>query len=158
MELKHSIKGADAQLKLADNEIALFKKDLYYKVQEAFNNLEFAEQDVPYAQKTATQAVENLNVVEQLYKTGSLDYVALQQARKDYITAMQSYVISLNFYNQSLIGVEEALHYHIVDIHHKTKHAMISHSDELIEHLNEALDCDEKETKSSKRKKAKNSL
>lgn len=158
MELKHSIKGADAQLKLADNEITLFKKDLYYKVQEAFNNMEFAEQDVPYAQDTAVQSIENLNLVENLYQSGSLDYMALQQARKDYIAAMQSYIISLNFYNQSLIEVEEALHYHIVDIHHKTKHAMISHSDELIEHLNEALDCDEKETKSNKHKKSKNNL
>ncbi|MBR1776672.1 TolC family protein [bacterium] len=158
MELKHSIRGADAQLKLADNEIKLFKKDLYYEIQEAFNNLEFAQEDVPYSMNTATQAIENLNLVEQLYKSGDLDYVALQQARKDYITAMQSYITSLNFYNQSLIQVEEALHYHIVDIHHKTQHAMINHSDELIEHLNEALDCDEKETRTKKHKKSKDNL
>ena len=31
MELKHSIKGADAQVKLADNEILLFKKDLFLR-------------------------------------------------------------------------------------------------------------------------------
>ncbi len=156
MQLKHSIKGADAQLKLADNEIDLFKKHLYFEVQEAFNNLDFAEEDVPYAQNTATQAIENLNTVEKLYKEGALNYVALQEARKDYITAMQSYVTSLHFYNKSLIQVEEALHYHLVDIHHKTQHAMTKHSDELIEHLNEALDCDEKEPKTSKRNKKHN--
>ena len=153
MELKHSIKGADAQLKLADNEINLFKKDLYFEVQRAFNNLDFAEDDVPYAQNTATQALENINTVERLYASGALNYVALQDARKDYITAMQNYITSLTFYNKSLIQVEEAMHYHIVDIHHKTQHAMLEHSDELIEHLNEALDCDEKEIKKKKRKK-----
>ena len=145
MELRHSIKGADAQLKLADNEIALFKKNLSFEVQRAFNNLEFAEEDVGYAQATAIKAIDNLNTVEQLYKDGTLNYIALQDARKDYITAMQSYIISVDFYNRSLIGIEEALHYHIVDIHHKTQHAMLKHSDELIEHLIEALNCDEKE-------------
>ena len=151
MELKHSIKGADAQLKLADNEIALFKKDLYFEVQRAFNNLEFAEEDVGYAQSTAIKAIDNLNTVEKLYKEGALNYVALQDARKDYITAAQSYIISLDFYNRSLIQVEEALHYHLVDIHHKTQHAMLKHSDELIEHLIEALNCDEKEKQQVKK-------
>ena len=151
MELKHSIKGADAQLKLADNEIALFKKDLYFEVQRAFNNLEFAEEDVGYAQSTAIKAIDNLNTVEKLYKEGALNYVALQDARKDYITAAQSYIISLDFYNRSLIQVEEALHDHLVDIHHKTQHAMLKHSDELIEHLIEALNCDEKEKQQVKK-------
>ena len=159
MELKHSIKGADAQLKLADNEIALFKKDLYFEVQRAFNNVEFAEDDVPYAQATAVKALENINTVEKLYNSGELNYVALQDARKDYITAMQSYITSLYFYNTSLIQLEEAMHYHLVDIHHKTQHAMTEHSDELIEHLNEALDCDEKsQSHNKKRKKKKDSV
>ena len=158
MELKHSIKGADAQLKLADNEITLFKKDLYFEVQEAFNNIEFAREDIPYAQNTAVKALENLNTVEKLYSNGTLNYVALQEARKDYITAMQSYVNSLYFYNKSLIQVEEALHYHIVDIHHKTEHAMHHHSEELIEHLNEALGCEGKEPPKKKSKKRKHNL
>ncbi len=158
MDLKHSIKGADAQLKLADNEINHFKKDLYFEVQRAFNNIEFAADDVPYAQNTATQALENLSTVEELYQSGALNYVALQDARKDYITAMQSYITSLHFYNKSLIQVEEAMHYHIVDIHHKTQHAMLEHSDELIEHLNEALGCDEKESKKKSKRKIKDNL
>jgi len=156
MELKHSIKGADAQLKLADNEITLFKKDLYFEVQRALNNLDFAADDVPYAQNTATQALENIQVVEKGYINGDLDYIALQEARKDYIIAMQNYITSLNFYNKSLIQVEEAMHYHIVDIHHKSQHAVVKHSDELIEHLNEALGCDEKEKKHKKHKKKAN--
>ena len=159
MELKHSIKGADAQLKLADNEITLFKKDLYFEVQRALNNVEFAADDVPYAQNTAVQALDNINIVEKLYESGVLNYTALQEARKDYITAMQNYITSLTFYNKSLIQLEEAMHYHIVDIHHKTRHAMTEHSDDLIEHLNEALDCDGNNNhKNNKRKKKKDSV
>ena len=155
MELKHSIKGADAQLNIADNEISLFKKDLYFEVQRAFNNIEFAAEDVPYAQNTATQALENINTVEKLYQSGTLNYVALQDARKDYITAMQNYITSLTFYNKSLIQVERAMHYHLVDIHHKSQHAVTAHSDDLIEHLNEALGCEQKEQKTKKQRKNK---
>lgn len=158
MELKHSIKGADAQLKLADNEISLFKKDLYFDVQRAFNNVEFAAEDVPNAQNTAVQALENINTVEKLYQSGVLNYVALQDARKDYIIAMQNYITSLTFYNKSLIQTEKAMHYHLIDIHHKTQHAMTEHSDELIEHLNEALGCDAKETKRKRQRKTTNRL
>lgn len=158
MELRHSIKGADAQLNIADNEINLFKKDLYFEVQRAFNNIEFAADDVPYAQNTATQALENINTVEKLYQSGALNYVALQDARKDYITAMQNYITSLTFYNKSLIQVERAMHYHLVDIHHKSQHAVNEHFDELIEHLNEALDCEQKEQKNKKHKKKKENI
>ena len=158
MELKHSIKGADTQIKLADNEITLFKKDLYFEIQRALNNIEFAASDVPYAQNTATQALENISTVEKFYESGVLNYVALQDARKDYITAMQNYITSLYFYNKSLIQVEKAMHYHIVDIHHKTEHAISEHSDELLEHLNEALGCDEKEPKKKKSKRRKENL
>ena len=56
-------------------------------------------------------------------------------------------------YNMALIQVEMAMHYHIVDIHHKSEHAIIYHSDEIIEHLNKVLGCDEKEVKKIKAKK-----
>ena len=46
-----------------------------------------------------------------------------------------------------------AMHYHIVDIHHKSEHAVHYHSDELIKHLNEVLGCDEKEVQQKIKKK-----
>ena len=150
MELKHSIKGADAQVKLADNEITLFKKDLYYEVKRAFNNFDKTKRQIPTAQVASKQALENLKTVEAKYKLGELNYVALQDARKDYIAAVKRYVNSLYEYNMSLIQVEMAMHYHLVDIHHKTEHAMCYHSEELINHLNEVLGCDEKEVKKTK--------
>ena len=56
----------------------------------------------------------------------------------------------------ALIQVEMAMHYHMIDIHHKSEHAMHYHSSELIEHLNKVLGCDEKEiNKKSKLKKSK---
>lgn len=157
MELKHSIKGADAQLKLADNEIVLFKKDLYFEVKRAFNNVQKAENQIPAARMEVEQSIKNLQLVETQYKSDELNYVALQTARIDYIRALEEYIDSLYNYNMALIQVEMALHYHLVDIHHKSEHAMKYHSQELIEHLNKVLGCDEKEVKNnSSSKKIKN--
>ena len=145
MELKHSIKGADAQVKLADNEILLFKKDLYFQVKRAFNNVEKSRRQIPAAKLEVQQAKENLDLVISKYEIGELNYVALQNARKDYIKALNEYINCLYNYNISLIQVEMAMHYHIVDIHHKSEHAVHYHSEELINHLNKVLGCDEKE-------------
>lgn len=158
MELKHSIKGADAQLNLADNEILLFKKNLYFEVKRAFNNVEKAQNQIPTAKLETEQALKNLEIVESKYQSDELNYVALQEARKDYINAVNEYINSLYNYNIALIEVEMAMHYHIVDIHHKSEHAMHYHSQELIEHLNKVLGCDEKEVPKIKQNRNKKSL
>ena len=158
MELKHSIKGADAQLNLADNEILLFKKNLYFEVKRAFNNVEKAQNQIPTAKLETEQALKNLEIVESKYQSDELNYVALQDARKDYINAVNEYINSLYNYNIALIEVEMAMHYHIVDIHHKSEHAMHYHSQELIDHLNKVLGCDEKEVPKIKQNRNKKSL
>ena len=72
--------------------------------------------------------------------------------------AVNEYIESLYNYNLSLIQVEMAMHYHLVDIHHKSEHAMQYHFAELIEHLNQVLDCDENDVKKDKKKKGKQAL
>lgn len=151
MELKHNIGGAKAQVSLADNEIELFKKDLHYELLRAFNNVERAQKQVPAAKTEVEQSLYNLKLVENEYKSDVLDYISLQDARKAYIRALDTYVESIYNYNIALIQVEMAMHYHLVDIHHKSEHAMHYHSAELIEHLNKVLGCDEKEVKSKKK-------
>ncbi len=153
MELKHSIKGADAQLNLAQNEIDLFKKDLYYELRTAFNNVDRAHSQVPQALQEVQQALSNLELVEKMYGSGELNYTALQDARTDYIQALDTYIDSIYNYNISLIQVEMAMHYHLVDIHHKSDHAVHFHSDELIEHLNKVLNCNEKDVHHNKKNK-----
>lgn len=152
MELKHNLKGANAQVKLADNEILMFKKDLYFELNRAFNNFERAEKEINATKVEVIQAYETLNTVVTQYKNDELNYVALQDARKDYINALNNYAESLYDYNIALIQIEMATHIHIADIHHKSEHAMQYHFHELVEDLNKALDCDEHETHKSPRK------
>ena len=155
MELKHNIKGASAQLNIADNEIDLFKKDLYYELQRAFNNVERAKKQVPIAKKQVSQALKTLEIVENKYLKKQLDYTSLQDARIDYINSLNTYIESTYNYNIALIQVEMAMHYHLIDIHHKSEHALQYHSSELLEHLNKVLACDEKEAKGKKNKNNK---
>ena len=79
----------------------------------------------------------------------------MQNARKDYVSSMTDYVDALYNYNIALIQVEMAMHYHIVDIHHRSEHAMRYHSEELINHLNKVLNCDESEEKHQTQKRKK---
>ncbi|MBR1424878.1 TolC family protein [bacterium] len=150
MELKHSIKGADAQVNLADNEVLLFKKDLYFELQRAFNNVDRAQKQVPASKKEVEQALDNLKIVEKGYNNSKLNYVALQEAKDEYIRALENYVKSVYNYNIALIQVEMAMHYHLIDIHHKSEHAVHYHFEEILEHLNKVLDCDEKEVRKNR--------
>ena len=119
----------------------------------AFNNVDRAKKQVPTAKTEVEQSLKNLEIVENKYRSDVLNYVALQDARKDYIRALDSYIESVYNYNISLIQLEMAMHYHMIDIHHKSEHAMHYHSTELIEHLNKALECDEKEVNNKKKRK-----
>lgn len=141
-ELRHNIQGADAQLNIADNEIDLFKKDLYYEVKRAFNNVDKCISQIPIAKKQTENAYRTLKKVEKNYKANTQRYGDLQRARNNYIHAREIYISSIADYNLALIQLEMAMHIHIVDIHHKSEHAVHYHSEELIEHLNEALGCE----------------
>ena len=145
MELRHSIKGADAEINIADNEINLFKKDLYFELKRAFNNVDKAKRQIPIEYDVLNQAYESLKIVEAQYKAGKdeVDYTSYRDAITDYTDALSRYVTAIYDYNMALIQVEMAMHYHIVDIHHKSEHAVHYHSDDLIKHLVEALGCDE---------------
>jgi hypothetical protein len=52
----------------------------------------------------------------------------------------------------ALIQLEMATHSHIVDIHHKSGHAVHHHSEELISDLIKALECTKSDDKNAKRK------
>ena len=152
MELRHSLKGADAQVALAQNEIELFKQDLYYEIQRAFNNLDKVEEQLPYARKNVLLAWNAYEIALDKYKKNQVDYTIIQDAKTDYINMNIEYVNKLYEYNTALIQVEMALHCHLIDIHSKSGHAVHHHSDELINNLIEALECTKSNSQKQKKK------
>lgn len=153
MELKYSIDNAKSEVDIADNEINLFKKDLNFEVLRALANFDCYKKQMPKLEKEVATAQKSMDLAFKKYTDNTLDYTALHDAIEDYIFAKERYVKCLYEYNMSIIQTEMALHYHIVDIHHKAEHAMHHHADELLEHLNDALNCDKKENKNKKSKR-----
>lgn len=147
MNLKHSIKGADAILKDADNEISFYKKNLYFVVKKAMNNLEKYEKQIPLSRQKVDNAYKHLVTATNRYKNQKSDYTALQDSIDWYTSSMVEYIDILYMYNIALIDVEEATHSHIIDIHHKTEHAVHHHENELIDFISKWMNCDEKEVK-----------
>ena len=147
MDLKYSIDNAKAEVEIADNEINLFKKNLYFEVLRALENTECYQKQLSKLEDEIKISNKSMEMAFDKYKNNTLDYTALHDSIEDYISAKQRYTECLYNYNMALIQTEMAMHYHIVDIHHKASHAMEHHASELIEHLNEALDCDKKENK-----------
>ena len=155
MELKYSIDNSKAQISIADNEIQIFKKDLEYEILRALGNVDYYGRLVMLHEQEVKNASNTLDLAFKKYKNNQLDYTALHDSIEDYIYAKEKYILNLYNYNMSLIQTEMAMHYHMVDIHHKAEHAMHHHADELIEHLNAALDCNKKENKKNKIRKKK---
>ena len=155
MNLKHSIKGADAQLNIADNEIVLFKKELYFKVQRALTDLNKVELEFPISQVAAANAYDHLKIVMDEYRNNKTDYVALQSARNSYQNALNNYVNALYKYNIALINVEKSMHCHLIDIHHISEHALHYHSEDLIKNITKWMNCDQKEQRKKIRKEYK---
>ena len=158
MQLKHGIKGAEAEINFANNEINLFKKDLYFELKRAFNNVDKAERQIPIALDVLNQAGNSLKIVKAKYIGGQddVDYTSYRDAITDYTGALSKYVTAIYDYNIALIQVEMAMHYHIIDIHHKSEHAVHYHSDDIVQHLVEALNCEGKEEHNKPRKTKKN--
>ena len=153
MALKNEIKHAQAEVNIAEDEIEHFKKDLFFEVKRAINNIDKSKRQIETSQLVIDNGLDNLKVIQEQYVANKVDYTSLQDSRKDYITSLNNYINSIYGYNMSLIQLEMAMHEHITDIHHKSDHAIHYHFKELIDDLDKALDCDEKDVKKTKSKK-----
>ncbi len=154
-QYKHEIDKASAQVNLAGNDIDLFRQDLYFQVKKCYFNVNRSEQQVISVQEKVEEALENYILADQRYDQMLNNYVALQQARNNYNDAKILYVNTLYDYNVSLANLEIAMHYHLDDLHHKARHALKYHYQEIFNELESVLHCeyiDKEESNDSKKK------
>ncbi len=142
MELKYGVRGAQAQIDLAQTEIENYRENLYFIVRKALNTVNTTKSQIPYSKKELDSASENLKLTQTRYKQSQMDQLELLYARESYMTAMQNYIDSVYRYNLALIDLEISMHYHLIDIHDRAKHAMQHHADEIIDNFNNIMDCD----------------
>ena len=96
--------------------MSFFKKNLYFEVQRALNNVEKTSKELQYSKDALKISDKTYNLVKDYYKTNVTDYTELQQAREDYTNSYIKYINSMYEYNLALIQTEMALHLHIVDM------------------------------------------
>lgn len=142
MEFKHSLKGAHAQVDLAQTEIDKFKEDLYFQVRKSLNTVNKCYAQIPIAKERLVTSVGNLEDTLKRYKEGKMDQLELLYARNAYCSAMDGYVDAIYNYNIALINLEISMHYHLIDLHDRTEHAMKYHNEDIIDKFNNIMDCD----------------
>lgn len=147
MALKHTIKGAAAQVELAFGELEMVREDLYFKVRKALNTVNKSKAQIPIAEKKLETASENLDYTIERYKQNKMDQLELLYAREGYYDSMVDYVDAVYRYNIALIRLEIAMHYHLVDIHERAEHAIKYHDEDIIENFDSIMDCDRHDKK-----------
>ena len=147
MEFKHSLKGAVAQVDLAQTEIDKFKKDLYFQVRKAINIVNKTKEQIPISKQRLSVATENLELTKNRYKENKMNQLELLYARDTYNNAMEGYIDAIYNYNIALINLEISMHYHLIDIHDRAEHAIKYHDDDIIDKFNNIMDCDRHEHK-----------
>lgn len=142
MEQKHSLRGAKAQIELAQSEIERYKDDLYFQVRKSLNIVNKTYAQIPVAKERLKVSVDNLEQTLARYKSQKMDQLELLFARNEYASAMDGYVDAIYNYNIALINLEISMHYHLIDLHDRTEHAMKYHNEEIIDNFNNIMDCD----------------
>jgi len=147
MELKYGVSGARAQVNIASNEIEKYKEDLYFIVRKALNTANMSKERIPVAEAQLQSALQTFNLTFDRYRQNKMNQLELLHARNAYNDAMESYINSVYSYNLALIDLEIAMHYHLVDIHERTEHALKYHDDDIIDNFNNIMDCDKHDKK-----------
>lgn len=147
MNLKHSIKGGVAQVELAKTEIDKFKEDLYFQVRKALNIVNKTQAQIPISKEQLLLSSDALCKTIERYKQGQMDQLELIYARNMYNKSMEDYVNSIYRYNIAIIDLEISMHYHLIDLHDRTEHAIKYHDEEIINNFDNIMDCDKHDHK-----------
>ena len=152
-QFKHEIDRAKANLNLADNAVDEFKQNLYFDVKRNFLIVDKNEEQIDISKQEAKDALEEFNLANKRYDEGKSDYIALQQARKNYNNAKIEYIKRLYEYNTSLADLEIAMHYHFDDLHAQAEHALHYHYKEIINKLEASMHCEHRAEEEAKENK-----
>ena len=144
MRQKYDLKGAHAQLDLADTEIKTFKENLYFTVREALNNVETTYENLPIYKNQMNKSSENFKQTYDNYFSDKMNQLELESAREVYINSVKDYINSLYDYNISLIELEMSMHEHLIDYHDDAEHAADYHEGNENETLSRLIRCNKK--------------
>jgi len=144
MRQKYDIKGAKAQLALADTEIDTFKDNLYFSVRKNLNTAEIAYKNIPVCKNQMDKAAEYFDITYKNYLLNKMVQLDLEDARMLYIKSVNDYISSQFEYNLALIQLEKSMHEHLIDYHDDAEHAADFHEGNENEALSKLIRCNKK--------------
>lgn len=144
MRQKYNLKGAKAQLDLADTQIETFKKNLYFTVRKNLTSVENAYKNLPLSKEEMKQAAEYFDITHKNYLANSMSQLDLETARAIYIKSLNDYINSQYRYNIELIKLEMSMHEHLIDYHDDAQHAADYHAGDEGNTLSKLIKCGKK--------------
>ncbi len=99
MNVKCSIDEAKSYLKIADENINLSKKNIFFEVQTNYTNMVQLEKRIPLKAQKVKQTLENFELADGRYSVGLGNFIELQNAQLNYNNAQLDLVAAVFNYN-----------------------------------------------------------
>ncbi|MBR2525276.1 TolC family protein [bacterium] len=144
MRQKYDLKGANAQLNLANTEIETFKDNLYFTVRKCLNNVNSTYKNLPANREKMSIAAKNFELTYNNYKSNQMNQLELENSVQEYFNSLIDYINSQFDYNISLIRLEMAMHEHLIDYHDDAEHAADFHEGNENDALSKLIRCNKK--------------
>ncbi len=109
LKTKYKVDEAKTQLEIAEENLNLIEKNIFFEVQDAYINMVQLEKQIPLYQKRVQQALENFELADGRYGVGLSDFIELQDSRSQYLNAQQEYVQTIYNYNIAKSKLEVAM-------------------------------------------------
>lgn len=109
LSIKYSIEIGKSYLNIADTNVNLLKKNVYFQVQNYYVNMKQLEKRIPLMSQKVEQTLQNFELADGRYSVGLGDYIELQQAQMNYNNAQLAFVQSVFDYNQARFYLEKSI-------------------------------------------------
>lgn len=144
MRQKFDVKGAMAEVDLAETQIKTFKSNLYFAVRKSLNVVNRTNAEIPIKKAQLKYASNNLKLTRENYFNNKATQIELETARNLYFDSLKEYVVAEYDYNSALIALERTMHKHIIDYHDDAEHAINHHSKNVGGALGRMIYCNKK--------------
>lgn len=144
MRQKFDVKGAIAEVELAETQIKTFKSDLYFAVRKSLNVVNRTSKEISIKKLQLKSASNNLKLITDEYFDNRASQIELETARNLYFNSLTEYVVAEYDYNSALIALERAMHKHIIDYHDDAEHAINHHNQNVGGALGKMIYCNKK--------------
>ena len=99
MDIKYKIDEGKSYYEIAEENVNLSKKNIYFEVQNFYVNMKQLEKRIPLMAKKVDQTLENFELADGRYTVGLGNFIELQNAQTNYNNAQLEFIQSIFKYN-----------------------------------------------------------